>query len=170
MKRLQFFGALPLAVLSVAALAQQDNAGSKNQIGKVQSVYVREARGLYIEKSLIRRPEGRELWAEVRVAQPASGGVASELAKLPAHVTVDTGDVVETRLVEPVHGDVAQLEVNRVIRVVAKFDTLPAMLLGLAGSQAVPGLRADALVCMPDETHVAAYTLAPGLELAAEPR
>ena len=155
MKLVHFVAVLPLALLAAPGLAQQDNAGNKNQIGKVGTVYVREARGLYIEKNLMRRTEGKELWAEVRLPQSSGSSSSSELAKLPQDVAVETGDVVETRLVEPVYGDVAQLEVNRVIRVVAKHDTLPAMLLGLADSPPVPGFDADALACTPATTQVA---------------
>ena len=170
MKFVYFVAGLPLALLAAPALAQQDDAGNKSLIGKVETVYVREARGLYFEKKLVRRAEGKELWAEIRLPQPSSGGSSSELARLPADVAIETGDLVETRIVEPMPQNRALLEVNQVIKVVAKHDTLPALLFGLFNPRPIPGFHSEALACIPAGTRLAIASPGLGQETAVDNR
>jgi hypothetical protein len=170
MKFVCFVAGLPLALLAAPALAQQDDAGSKSLIGKVETVYVREARGLYFEKKLVRRTEGKELWAEIRLPQPSGGGSSSELARLPTDVAIETGDLVETEIVDPMPRNRALFEVNQVTKVVAKHNTLPAMLFGLSNPRPIPGFHAEALACIPACTRVAIASPGLGQETTVDNR
>jgi hypothetical protein len=158
MKLDHFVCGIVLAAATSAALAQQAVA-----TGRVETVYVRESRNLFIEKKLLKRSENKELWAEVRIENPLSKEYVTELAKLPDAMAVDRGDLVETAISESTLLGVAQFapvkpfavsaglmpfpEVNRVTALVAKHDTLRAMLFGLNNSRPRGNLGVEAQAC-----------------------
>lgn len=155
MKLVHMVPGFALALLAAPVAAQQHGATNGNLIGKVETVYVREGRGVYFEKKLMRRTEGRELWADVRLPRPASGAASSELARLPANAAIETGDLVETKIVDPMPQNRELFAVNQVLKVVAKHDTLPAMLFGLSEPSPARDFPAEALACIPAGTRVA---------------
>jgi len=78
------------------ALAAQPASDGLSVIGRVDSIYIREHHGLYIETRLVPRDaRGKELWALVRYAASANGGPGSELTRIPAGIELRDGDVVE---------------------------------------------------------------------------
>ena len=117
-------------------------------ISKVETVYVRVARGLYIEKKLLKKTELKELWVDVRFATSLPGEPASELFQVPADIAIDSGDLVTTRIGDPTPRELNLIPVvNRVTRLVAKYDTPMAMAFGLSNSKPTQGLFVKAEAC-----------------------
>jgi len=162
MKFEQLAPGLLLAALATSAPAH--GADGSHLTGQVERVYVRESRGLFIEKKLVHHPEQRELWAEVRIENPLRGEYVTELAQLPENVNIEHGDLVDTRMTDATLLGVAQFsppsfyavpsgpapvpEVNRVTALLAKHDTLRAMLFGLKDSARRQSLVAEAQTCL----------------------
>jgi hypothetical protein len=110
----------------------------------VDTVYVREAKGLYIEKKLLRKIEHKELWVDVRFATALPGDPKSELFQVPADIAIERGDLVATRIGEPTLRSMNLLPVvSRVTRLVARHDTLMAMAFGISNSRRTQGLGVE---------------------------
>ena len=134
---------LILAAVTLPAPAQQGAA-----IGKVGTIYVRESRDLYYEKKIVRRPEGKELWAEIRLPEQMQDGTRGELAKLPPNAVIERGDLVEIRVAASIPQGLPLLaDVTRVTTIVAKSDTLQAMVFGLPGARPAQALSVEAQAC-----------------------
>jgi hypothetical protein len=123
-----------LAVWLVAVLAAWPAAAENTDaiVGKVVRIYVREANNFFIETNLVRNAGGREHWTEVRFAAPLADGRQSELLRLPEATSVERGDLVSAQLAEKrafIPGLIP--EVNRMVALVAKHDTLAAMLFDM---------------------------------------
>jgi hypothetical protein len=162
MKLEQIASGLLLAALAASAPAQ--SVDGSHLTGQVERIYVRESRNLFIEKKLVRKPEQRELWAEVRIENPLRGEYVTELAQLPENVNIEHGDLVDTRITDATLLGVAQFspptfyavpsgpaplpEVNRVTALLAKHDTLRAMLFGLNNPARRQSLVAEAQTCL----------------------
>ena len=118
-----------------AACAESGEATTHGVIGKVGTVYVSEARGLYIEKKLLKKIENKELWADVRFENSRPDDTNYEMFKLPPEATIEPGDLVNTKT-----GDNSALafkllpDPNKITQLVAKRDTLMAMTFGLPKS------------------------------------
>jgi len=141
MKRNQWVVGLLIAAATASASAQPGGSGNNTVIGKVDTVYVRESKWLYIEKKLVRKVENEDLWVDVRFANPFPGDLGSELFQLPAHTAIERGDLVATKLGDQTALDMKLLpEVNQVTQLVAKHDTLIAMTFGLSNSRSKAGL------------------------------
>lgn len=116
----------------VSATAHADGVPGNTAVGKVDAVYVREARGLFIEKKLLRHTEGREVWVDVRGAATVAATTTGELFQVPADLVIQRGDLVATQM-----GDDSGLEFkliaipNKVTQLVAPHDSLMAMTFGL---------------------------------------
>ncbi len=140
MKFARLLGAMLFATAAVPCFAQQNADGGI--VGKVETFYVRESANFFIEKSLVRRPRNNEQWTEVRFARPLTDGRKSEIVRLPDDAKVERGDLVSTQLADKrdfVPGLIP--EVNRMVSLVAKSDTLAAMVFDLpqpAPSAAMP--------------------------------
>ena len=114
---------LVMAGAAATALAQ-DGA-----VGKVDTIYVREAKGLFIEKKLVRNNPSKDLWVNVRLV---TGEAASELYKVPAELAIERGDLVAMRDGDPTPASMNLLPIdNKVTQLVARSDTLQAMLFGI---------------------------------------
>jgi hypothetical protein len=178
MKLAQNVMKLFLATFTASALAQGISANGNSVTGRVETVFVRESRNLFIEKKLLRPAAQKELWAEVRIASPARHEYVNELARLPENLLVERGDLVETLIADSTlsgasqfaspglyafSGGVAPLpEVNRVTMLVAKRDTLRAMLFGLYNPPPSRGLYTEAQACTgPGSTALAYFTAEP---------
>jgi hypothetical protein len=108
------------------------SACASSEIGKVDRVYVREARGLYFEKKLLRRTEGKEVWVNVRGATMVSDKSTGEMFKVPADLAIERGDLVATRIGDESLRDLNLVPIpNKVTQLVARHDTLMAMTFGL---------------------------------------
>ena len=123
-----------LAVWLFAVLAAWPAAAENTDaiVGKVVKIYIREANNFYIETSLVRSSDNREHWTEVRFAAPLADGRKTELVRLPEATKVERGDLVSAQLAEKrdfVRGLIP--EVNRMVAMVAKHDTLAAMLFDM---------------------------------------
>jgi hypothetical protein len=118
--------------LMIAGMAATTLAQPVSVTGKVETVYVREARGLYYEKKLLSGATNKPVWAEVRTATALPGEPQTELVRVPANLVVERGDVVTFRA-----GDETPLDMNliptmsRVTALVARHDTLAAMTYGI---------------------------------------
>jgi hypothetical protein len=116
----------------VSATAHADGVPENTAVGKVDAVYVREARGLFIEKKLLRHSEDKEVWVDVRGAATVAATTTGEMFQVPADLAIRRGDLVATRM-----GDASGLEFkliaipNKVTQLVAPHDSLMAMTFGL---------------------------------------
>ena len=157
-----------LAAGASPVLAQQSaTANSGAMTGRIETVYVRESRNFFIEKKLFKRPSEKDLWAEVRVENPARTEYVTELAKLPENVSIERGDLVEALITEPalqgsaqyarnIAGGIAPFpEVNRVTALLAKRDTLRAMLFGLNKPQPRQPMAFEPQACVEKPTELA---------------
>jgi hypothetical protein len=171
MKLNYFVWGILLAATTPSALAQQDVANSGPLTGRIETVFVRESRNLFIEKKLLKRSDSKDLWAEVRVENPVRNEYVTELAKLPANMNVERGDLVEAVIADSTVSGFAQLsqfspyavagglaplpEVNRITALVARRDTLRAMLFGLNNSQPRQSLSFEPQACIEKPTSLA---------------
>jgi hypothetical protein len=130
MDLLRLLPAVLLAAAALPALAQDTGTGAI--VGKVVNIYVRESTNFYIETGLLRHAAGKQHWTEVRFAAPLADGRTSELVRLPDARAVERGDIVRAQLVDSrpfVPGLIP--EVNRMVALVAKHDTIAAMMFDL---------------------------------------
>jgi hypothetical protein len=132
----RIIAALLMAGTAVPAVSQSDSVAGDSLVSKVAAVYVRESRGLYIEKKLLRTSGTKELWVHVRLATALPGEAAGELFQVPPEITIEVGDLVTTRSGDPTPRQMNLLpEVNRVTRVVAGHDSLMAIAFGITNSK-----------------------------------
>ncbi len=130
MKFIHWFVVSVIAMTALPVLAEETAPGAI--VGKVEKFYVRESNNFYIEKSLVRKPRDAEEWTEVRFAAPLADGRRSEIVRLPESAKVERGDLVSTQLADKrdfVRGLIP--DVSRVVSLVAKHDTLAAMMFDL---------------------------------------
>jgi hypothetical protein len=130
MKSARLHLAFALSAITAPCFAQ--NAADGSLVGRVETFYVRQSANFFIEKRLVRRAPNNEQWTEVRFAGPLTDGRTSEIVRVPDTAVVEQGDLVSTQLADKrdfVPGLVP--EVNRMVSVVAKHDTLAAMIFGL---------------------------------------
>ena len=154
---------LVFAAVTLPAAAQQTPANGNTLIGKVETIYVREARDLFYEKKLLHKIDGKELWAEIRSAAQMQNGASGELAQLPATVTIARGDLVEIRVAGMMPRGLPLLpEVTHVTSLVAKNDTMQAMLFGLPDARPMKGVLVEAQACSsPFPTYLASAAANP---------
>jgi len=86
------FTALAVALLFTVSSARADETPLG---GKVRGVYHQAARGVFIEQSVARAPQGATRWADVDVA----GAATRQLVQVPAEMRAELGDRVEFTLV-----------------------------------------------------------------------
>ncbi len=88
----RLLAALVIGGAAASAVAQSDGASGDAPVGKVNAVYVREARSLFIEKKLLRKVTGKELWVDVRAASQVVETAVGELFEVPADIAIERGD------------------------------------------------------------------------------
>src|SRR5450631_46457 len=94
----------PLVIATGAsAYAQPRETIDAAIIGKVETIYVRESRNLFIEKKLLRKTQSRDQWIEVRF----DDGAPRELFRMPADLSIARGDRVA-----PQAGDLTPRNMN----------------------------------------------------------
>jgi hypothetical protein len=120
--------AMSLAVFPAAA----QQTGGDTMVGKVVRTYVQESPHLFIDTSLLRRQQNKPVWSEVRFAKPLENGHTAELVRVPENATVERGDLVSTRMASgPEFVPGLLPEVNKMVALVAKRDTLAAQLFDM---------------------------------------
>ena len=135
---MKFFRIVAALFLAAALPAFADSTGAGEIVGKVVKFYIRESNNFFIETSLLRNSGSREQWTEVRFASPLADGRMTELVRMPDNAKVERGDLVSAQLHsnrDLVPGLIP--EVNRMVALVAKHDTLQAMMFDLP--KPVPG-------------------------------
>ena len=134
MKLNAMIAGLVMAGSVVSATAYADGEPASDTIGKVSRVYVAEARGLYVEKKLMRHTAGKDIWADVRSAAVVASDATGDMFKVPADMAIERGDLVATQA-----GDSSAHTLdpnlmatpNKITRLVAPHDSLTAMMFGL---------------------------------------
>ena len=125
---------LVMAGSVVSATAYADGEPASDTIGKVNRIYVAEARGLYVEKKLTRHATGKDIWAEVRIAARVASDATGDMFKVPADMAIERGDLVATQVgdssVRALNSNLIETP-NQVTRLVAPHDSLMAMMFGL---------------------------------------
>jgi hypothetical protein len=89
-----------IAGLCCVAGAQAREPQGGLVVSTVDSVYVREHAGLFIEARLVSRARRGELWALVRYPADGDARGASELTRIPPDLDLRVGDLVEVHLGE----------------------------------------------------------------------
>ena len=133
MKLSALISVLVMTGITVSA-ARADGTPASDTIGKVNRVYVAEARGLFIEKKLTKRTGGKEIWVDVRSKLMITNDEVGELFKVPTDMAIERGDLVATQI-----GDVSVRSLNpnliatpnQVTQLIAPHDSLLAMMFGL---------------------------------------
>jgi hypothetical protein len=119
----------------VSAMACADGESASTTVGKVDRVYVCEARGLFMDKKLLKRTAGKEIWVDVRDATIAADHETGELFKVPAELAIERGDLVATQIgdqsVRDLNPNLIPTQ-NRVTQLIAPHDSLMAMMFGLS--------------------------------------
>jgi len=126
MKIFRLIIALLAAMAAMPVFAQTTETGAI--VGEVVKIYVRESANFYIETNLVRNARGKQHWGEVRFAEPLADGRTSEMVRIAEAATVERGDLVSAQLAakrELVPGLLP--EVNRMVALVAKHDSVAAM-------------------------------------------
>ena len=135
MKRNLMIAAIAMSATIAPAYAGQDEGQSA--AGRVETVMVKEARGLYIEKKLVRKAEDKEVWVEVRFPGSGMNGAQTDLFQVPENATLERGDIVVAEVADQsprVFSLIA--DVNRVTSLVARHDTLYALLFDMGTRRA----------------------------------
>ena len=120
--------AMLLSVLTAMPVFADESANGAI-VGKVVKIYIREANNFFIETNLVRNAGNKQHWTEVRFAAPLADGRTSEVVRLPEAARVERGDLISTQLAEKrefVPGLIP--DVNRMVALVAKHDTLAALM------------------------------------------
>ena len=121
------------AVISPVAYA--DGGPGDAAVGKVDRLYIREARELFIEKKLLRRSEDKEVWVDVRTPATVASQTTGEMFKVPADLAIERGDLVATRVGDESGRFLNLIPIpNKVTQLVAPHDSLMAMTFGLPKS------------------------------------
>jgi hypothetical protein len=145
MNIIRLLAALVVTVAAMPSFAEDADSGAI--VGKVVKIYVRESNNFYIETNLVRSIAGKQHWTEVRFAAPLADGRTSEIVRLPEATKVEQGDLVSTQLADKrdfIPGLIP--EVNRMVGLVAKHDSLAAMTFGMPKplpNAALPFLQAQ---------------------------
>jgi hypothetical protein len=137
----KFILAFLMTSTAVSARAYAQGEPGRDSIGKVNAVYVAAARGLLIEKKLLRDIAGKDIWVSVRGATMVASDATGELFKVPEDMAIEHGDLVATRI-----GDLSMRTLspnliatpNLVTQLVAPHDSLIALMFGL--QQATPSM------------------------------
>ena len=121
------------AITPISAYA--GDAADISTVGKVDAVYVREARGLFIEKKLVRKFEDQEIWVDVRTATALADNAGGGMFKVPSELRLERGDLVATRVGDESARGLNLIPIpNQVTQLVARHDTLMAITFGLPTS------------------------------------
>ena len=138
MKATRIIAGLLTCAAVVSANAHADNAAN-SEVGKVDTVYVRQARGLFIEKKLVRKIEDKEIWVDARTADALEQHTGGEMFKVPSNLPIERGDLVAMRLGDESARALNLIPIpNQVTHLVARHDTLMAIAFGLPKTS--PGL------------------------------
>ena len=90
-----------VCVMCSSALAEPPMADAHTVLSKVESLFIREHEGLFIETRLVSRARrDKDVWALVRFEGAGHGRSASELTKVPPGIELHAGDIVEISLAE----------------------------------------------------------------------
>lgn len=142
--------------------------------GRIETVYVRASRNFFIEKKLLKKAPALEWWAEIKIENPLANEYTTELVQLPREFIVERGDLVEASIPQAALSGLAPLfqpvlyavprgvapmpELGRVTALVARHDTLRAMLFGMKTRQPRSTVAASAQACFSPLPTALAYS------------
>jgi hypothetical protein len=145
MKLNKILAGLLISGAIVSTIAHAGGATADSDIGKVDAVYVREARGLFIEKKLLHHSEGKEVWVDVRGPMTVADKTTGEMFKVPADLAIERGDLVATQAGDESGRFLNLIPIpNKVTQLVAPHDSLMAMMFGLPKSSPMVNLFLNA--------------------------
>ena len=122
--------ALACTMASTSFANPESNCALKEvmPVGKVRHIYVRADGGLFVEVHSMNKVRDEELWAEVEFAEKLSSGNDTEFVRLPDSRAVQTGDIVEAKVIEYNELDPSPIAPeSHVTKIVAKHDSVAAM-------------------------------------------
>jgi len=129
MNRKLIFTAIAAVTAIASAHAGQNDASGQAAAGRVETVMVKQARGFFIEKKLLRKTDDKEVWVEVRFPATYLNGPDTNVFQVPENTTLERGDIVmaevadqSPRVFKLLAGE------NQVTSLVARHDTLQALL------------------------------------------
>jgi hypothetical protein len=136
-----------LLVAALAAGCATDNSvGGSSHIGKVESLYVEQYNGVFVDRQVAGDDADKAVWVYVTFDQPLADGRRFATAVLEQDPGVEAGDLVQLRFARdgdpqgnalPAH--------NQVIALIAKHDSAQARAFGSAHAATVDTLRQAAV-------------------------
>lgn len=121
------------AAVLVAGCATDNSVGGTSHIGKVQSVFVEQPGGLFVDRQMAKADAGTPVWVYVTFDHPLQDGSRFATAVLEQDPGVEPGDLVQLRFAqdgEPGAGVTPAR--NQVTALIAKRDSARARAYGTA--------------------------------------
>ena len=135
MQKTTVFAAVGLVGVLVQGCASDQRAESNLHVGKIQSVYVEEYKGVFVDQAVVGSGSGKPLWVYVTFAQPLADGRMFATAMLTVDPRAEPGDLVELQMT-PSSSDSAAPTSSYVTALVAKKGTVQARDFGKPTPQA----------------------------------
>ena len=87
-----------LAVIAlVLSYARTAELRGSTHVGVVERVFVESYPGVYVEPSSLGRDYRGPAWAHVSFSEPLEDGRTADVARIPAGMTIEPGDLIEMR-------------------------------------------------------------------------
>jgi len=135
MQKITVFAAAGLVGVLAQGCASDQRAESNLHVGKIQSVYVEEYNGVFVDQAVVGSGSGKPLWVYVTFAQPLADGRIFATAMLTADPGVEPGDLVELQM-NPSSSNIAAAPTSSyVTTLVAKKGTVQARDFGKPAQQ-----------------------------------
>jgi len=87
-----------LAVIAlVHSYARTAELSGSTHVGIVERVFVEQYPGVYVDPSAVGRDYRGPAWVHVSFSEPLEDGRTADVARVPAGMTVEPGDLIEMR-------------------------------------------------------------------------
>ena len=131
MKSIISIFALMAAIVLIQAYARTAELGGSTQVGVVESIFVEQYPGIYVDREIAHPDQPGPAWVHVKFSEPLEDGRTFAIAMLPPDIQVKPGDRVEMRFADAVASRAgATLDHNVVIAVLPQYGTVAAASAG----------------------------------------
>jgi hypothetical protein len=128
MKSIISLFALMAAIVLIQAYARTAELSGSTHVGTVESVFVEQYPGIYVDRDVAQQDTPGPAWVHVKFSEPLEDGRTFAIAMLPADMRAKTGDRVEMRFADSVASrPEASLDHNLVISVLPGYGTVAAV-------------------------------------------
>ena len=128
MKSIVSLFALMAAIVLIQAYARTAELGGSTHVGMVESVFVEQYPGIYVERDIAQPDLNSPAWAHIKFSEPLEDGRTFAIAMLPTDIHAKAGDRVKMRFADnaAVHPE-ASTDRNLVIAVLSDYGTVAAV-------------------------------------------